>query len=353
MNIYLVSTPLHLFFSSAIALSHPDEEHVLIFIDQIDVENNIYLNAVNGWSLSPFSECYIFQGGIKNILKKWQYRKKIFAKISHLTQTLKPKNVFVGNDRRIEFQYMMHCSQQYGGAKGVYLDEGIYTYLGRKNSQSISDKYIDNVAKKLSYGLWWKNPPTIGGSAWVSDVYAMFSEHVHPLLKTKTLLSLPIEQFAEAGIQELSERIMADTKVDQEKLSSVEVLITLPHESVALASDGYVGQLKKLMGSITNKIVAYKPHPRDLSDWHQAFASSNVIELPAKANYESLISRLNDVIVIGDFSSTLLMTKWLKPTSIVHAVMLDKSEGKFSALYRSIGVNLVYIDDLPQALSRA
>jgi len=78
-----------------------------------------------------------------------------------------------------------------------------------------------------------------------------------------------------------------------------------------------------------------------------------VIELPAKANYESIISQLNNVIVIGDFSSTLLMTKWLKPVSEVYAVKLDKNESEFSSLYKSIGINIIYIDDLPQVLARA
>ena len=353
MNIYLVSTPLHLFFSSAVALSKPDEEHVLIFIDQIEVEKNIYFNAIRNWSFSPFLECYIFQGGIKNPFKKWRLRKKIFTDIKHLTQKYRPKNIFVGNDRRVEFQYMMHCSKHYGGAKGVYLDEGMYTYLGRKSSQSISDKYIDNAVKKISYGFWWKAPPTIGGSEWISDIYVMFPGNVHKYLKTKNIYTLPIEQFSKGNLQGLSERIMSNTKLNQEMLSSVEILITLPHESVALACEDYVAKLQKLISLIKNRVLAYKPHPRDVTGWHKVFESSNVIELPAKANYESIISQLNNVIVIGDFSSTLLMTKWLKPVSEVYAVKLDKNESEFSSLYKSIGINIIYIDDLPQVLARA
>ena len=128
-EMYLVSTPLHLFLASAIASQHSDKKHILVFIDQVSATDNFYYEQVNNWNGSPFEETYIFPGRIKGFIEKRNSRKEIFSALDVIIEQFKPAQIYTGNDRRIEFQYSMFKSQEHGGAKGNYIDEGTYTYL--------------------------------------------------------------------------------------------------------------------------------------------------------------------------------------------------------------------------------
>ncbi|MBQ0732628.1 MAG: hypothetical protein KBT75_18135, partial [Oleispira antarctica] len=89
-EIYLVSTPLHLFLASAIASQRSDKKNILVFIDQVSTNDNFYYEQVNKWNDSPFEETYIFPGRIKGFIEKRNSRKEIFSALDVIIEQFKP-----------------------------------------------------------------------------------------------------------------------------------------------------------------------------------------------------------------------------------------------------------------------
>ncbi|MBL4798642.1 MAG: hypothetical protein JKY50_14585 [Oleispira sp.] len=348
---YLVSTPLHLFLSSAIALQHSDKKNILIFIDQAEVEDNFYLQQINLWESSPFEEVHIFPGRIKGLLKKRSSRQKTFKQLAQLIAEFKPTDIHIGNDRRIEFQYCMHRSQQYGGAKGHYIDEGTYTYIGREQSQSFQDAIVDNWVKKLVYGMWWKNPITIGGSDWISSIYVAFPKLIHPLLKQKEVVAIDPEWLESPSLNEFSKQLLSAKGMNSDTVSAVDVLIALPHESIIAQNQMYKSSILNLIIQLKekNKNVAVKYHPRDSQVDALNLQEAGCQLIPSQVNFEALLLIFpKNRTIIGDFSSVLLNARWLRPDLKVIAALENKASISklFSSLYSSLEIDMVNVEDI-------
>jgi len=348
---YLVSTPLHLFLSSAIALQNKDQDNILIFIDQVEVDNNFYAQQIELWQNTPFQEVHIFPGRIKGLLEKRRSRKKIFAQLAQLVEKFQPTDIHIGNDRRIEFQYCMHRSQQYGGAKGHYIDEGTYTYIGREQSQSFQDAVVDNWVKKLVYGLWWKNPITIGGSDWISSIYVAFPKLVHPLLKKKEVVGIDPKWLESQSLNEFSKQLLTAKDMDADTVSAVDVLIALPHESIIAQNETYKSSILNLITQLrkANKNVAVKYHPRDKETDALGLQAAGCQLIPSQVNFEALLLIFpKNRTIIGDFSSVLLNARWLRPDLKVIAALENKESISplFFSLYSSLEIEMVNVEDI-------
>ena len=161
-HFYFASTPLHVYLSSAIALTKPEAQHVLLLIDQRSVENNLYYEALKQWETSPFFAVHIFEGYVKGILKKVRSRKHVFQQLDRLISQYQPDCIFTGTDRRIEFQYAM--SKVSKDVKGVYVDEGTFTYIGWNASSKVGEvlsslgkkNYLWIVLEESSHCRWVK-----------------------------------------------------------------------------------------------------------------------------------------------------------------------------------------------------
>lgn len=342
-SVYFASTILHLYAASVIAAERPDEQAHLIFIDQPeDVEFPLF-DIVQKWQQSPFASVQLFHGRFKGLVNKLKQRKQLFAQLESVIRDLRPKNIFVGNDRRIEFQFSMHIATSIGcQPTGHYMDEGTYTYLGREASSQIGDVLIDNLAKKLSYGFWWKNPPTIGGSEWINTVHAAFPEHIHPLLKHQKCIPLNAAGFSSPAIQELSRLQMDYYGFDHSNLTHLDALFTLPHESLFEKDPGYKKRVLAVIEQLTTsgKRVAAKYHPRNSSPDALGLSEASVTLLPARIGFEALLPHLQESCEIwGDISSTLLIAKWLRRELVVNSIIPDGTTvTPLSSLFDNVGV---------------
>lgn len=338
-SVYFASTILHLYAASVIAADRPDEQAHLIFIDQPEGVEFPLLDIVQRWQQSPFESVQLFHGRFKGLTNKLRQRKHLFAQLESVIQHLRPENIFVGNDRRIEFQFCMYIATSIGCRPiGHYMDEGTYTYLGREASSAIGDMFIDNLAKKLSYGFWWKNPPTIGGSEWISTVHAAFPSHIHPLLKHKQNMPLNAAGFSSSAIQELSRLQMEWYGFDYAGLTNLDALFTLPHESLFEKDPDYKKQVLNAITQLTSagKQVAAKYHPRNSSPDVLGLSQAGVNLLPASISFEALLPHLPEQCDIwGDVSSTLLIAKWLRP-EIKIQVISERKESPLKSLIDSL-----------------
>ena len=340
-SVYFVSTLLHLFTATAIAGERKNEKAVLVFIDQPEGKPPQIFELVEQWELSPFSEHHLFHGRLKGGLRKLKKRRQLFRSIGALITRLQPDNIFVGNDRRIEFQYAMHIAQKTGKPViGHYMDEGTFTYVGREASSGFGDVVVDNMLKKAFYGAWWKNPATVGASAWISEIHVAFPELINPLLRLKSIQCLKASSFQSESLKQLSKMMLQVNTVSEEHVLALDVLITLPHESLFEKSSGYKEKILKLIAELKGR-VAVKYHPRNSSEDALGLLQFGVDLLPSAVSYEALLPLLRtDVVVIGDVSSTLLLTRWLRPEIRTISYRNGTENKKFEQLFRDLDIEI-------------
>ena len=333
-HLFFASTPFNMLTASMVAFSLPDgDEKTLWLIDQPD-NKSMFIQALKDWNVSPFTQ-------IKSISKKVSGQNKAKARRNTLKiidaqlELLTPTKIYTGNDRRIEFQYAMAKSTS--PPIGVYLDDGTYTYLGRKTSW-IKDHLIDNIIKKLVYGCWWKQPVTIGASGWINEVYAAFPDFVCSPLQTKQIYQLPLN-LQRSEFSQLSLLCLNDKQLINQ-ISSVKGLILLPHDSVAnRASLNMISEwAQKLDGNI-----AIKHHPRTTD---KSVFSSIVhhysFELPTQIPMEVMLPLLStSCAVAGDVSTALLTSKWLRPDLKVCAVGKVPQEPEWINLLQALNIEIL------------
>jgi hypothetical protein len=346
-SVYFASTILHLYAAASIAVGRQNETAHLIFIDQPEDKEFPLYSIVQKWSASPFGSVRLLPGRFKGIVNKLKKRKQLFNNLEEIVSGLKPGNIFVGNDRRIEFQFSMHITENLGlDTKGHYMDEGTFTYVGRKASSSFSDAIVDNWLKKLSYGLWWKNPLTVGESAWISDIHVAFPKLIDDRLKQKTICQLDHTKFISPEILQLSESILDFYNVAALRLSSLDALFTLPHESLFIQNPGYrttlIGKINKMKEQ--GLTVAAKYHPRNSEPDILQLAKAGIDLLPAGVSFEAILPILPATThIIGDLSSTLLIARWLRPELKVTSICSGEGNPDFIKLFHALDIEVNYV----------
>lgn len=344
-SVYFASTILHLYVAAVLAAERAEENAHLIFIDQPEDRDFPLYPLVQNWQQSPFKTVRLFHGRFKGLTNKLKQRKELFGKLENVVNDLRPNHLFVGNDRRIEFQWSMHVAQSLGlKPVGHYMDEGTYTYLGRKDSGGFGDAVLDNMVKKLSYGFWWKNPPTIGGSEWIQHVHAAFPEHVHRLLQHKELHALPASGFTSNAMLSLSKALMQHYGFEPGILKDLDALFTLPHESLFNKNPAYkqrvLNEIQRLSGE--GKRVAAKYHPRNSGPDVLGLQKEGVVLLPAGVSFEAMLPHIpGSCTVIGDVSSTLLISKWLRNELQAKSLKHDASNDELEQFFNNIGITQI------------
>lgn len=355
--LYLCSTPLHCLNAVAIASTQAQGDAHLWLIDQPNIIDNAYFTVLSNWQQSPFSSVRISQGHIKSTGKKLAQRKQTFLALKTWIEQHKPTVIYTGNDRRIEFQYAMHCATHIGlNPIGIYMDEGTFTYVGRSASSSFSDRIVDNYLKKITYGFWWKNPPTIGGSDWITHAYVAFPELVHPLLQSKTLIPLQPLYHNNATLQSFSTELAHFFNAPIDVLTTLDCVLTLPHESIIADIPGYLDAMKTVVAKLQERGLhtGIKYHPRNSNpDILDAKTLPGVELLPHQIPFEALLPLLpKNVIIIGDVSSTLINSRWLKPEARLISIANPKVAlyDEFCDFFSAIDVSSCQIDQLTEAL---
>ena len=346
-NLFLVSTPLHLMVSIAIVDTLQLKDAHIIFIDQVQGRKNPYLETLEAWPANPFKSVNVFYRPRRKLFEKWKSRRATFAALATIIEQLKPVHIYTGNDRRVEFQFCMHTATQAGyQPKGYYMDEGTFTYVGRKASSTFSDRILDNYVKKLVYGLWWKHPETVGASDWIDSIYVSYPDIAHPLLKKKKLIQLTLAFWQSAALLNFCSQLV-DRIGRPKNLSELDLLITLPHESIIVANPAYHEQIK---GIIEKQLaeglrVGVKYHPRDTDPDLLKLGDIDGVELLSRQlPFEALLPMVKSgATVLGDFSTTLITTRLLRPDLKARAIDHgnNKNAADFIDLYRKIGIDII------------
>lgn len=331
-HLFFASTPFNMLTASMVAFSLPEsDEKYLCLIDQPEHDSH-FVTEIMKWLETPFKSTQLISRKSTGKTKRIE-RKIAFQRIDSLLAKVQPNIIYTGNDRRVEFQYAMaHSADQ---PIGVYIDDGTYSYLGRK-THWLKDHLLDNLVKKLSYGFWWKQPATIGASDWIDRCIVAFPDSVTALLKEKELKPLP-ENIDRPEFHDLSVKCMFHYPEIVKSLPELETVILLPHESVFDPSMSCA--LKSKLSQLSGK-AGIKHHPRTLDK--SFFSLSSGIELPENIPMEVILPLLNkECRIVGDISTALLTAKWLRPEMDVTAISGDQISNQWHQLLSTLGINII------------
>lgn len=313
--LYLPSTPLNVLVSAALANARRETDQAeLWLIDQKKLDDNPYLQALQNWPQSPFKQVRILPGKAKGRAKLAE-RKANFGVIRQGLKLFQPDVIAVGSDRRIEFQYAIHQLKKHQpAAQGWYLDDGLYSYAGRPY-HPIKDG-INSLIKKLSYGLWWQEPKTVGASNWINQAWLFQPQQAVELIKRKTMHKLESNWFSAQEVQALSQAVTSQFDLKAESLSQIDYVIIVPHPNNQLKMRDYASRIIHfvLQLSAQGKHIAVKYHPRQMGEDDLGFLQiPNVQVIPSALAFEFVLTLLpNGAKVIGDVGTVLLTTKWLR-----------------------------------------
>jgi len=333
-HLFLASTPFNVLTAAMVAFELPAGDRARLgLIDQTDA-TEAFRQALIHWHSSPFSTIELLTRKAGGRGKRRQ-RLAGFARIRETLTEFPPDQIYTGNDRRLEFQYAMAHSR----ARGVYLDDGTYSYLGRP-LHWLQDRVIDNLVKKLAYGWWWRQPPAIGASSWIDHCIVAFPDSVIPALRQKHCHPLPAN-LQRPEFRELARLCLGDQPVD---LSTLDGLLLLPHSSVLSENQPALGRWLDQCGVD----IAYKHHPRTDTTLQTAGRARDLWHLPERARplpaaapMEILLPLLpQNCKICGDVSTALLTAKWLRPELNVTAVVRKDTTMEWKALLTVLGIQL-------------
>lgn len=343
--LYLPSTPLNVLVSAALANARRETDQAeLWLIDQKQLDDNPYLQALQNWPQSPFKQIRILPGKAKGRAKLAE-RKANFGVIRQGLKLFQPDVIAVGSDRRIEFQYAMHQLKKHQpAAQGWYLDDGLYSYAGRPY-HPIKDG-INNLIKNLSYGLWWQEPKTVGASNWINQAWLFQPQQAVELIKRKTMHKLASNWFSVVEVQALSQAVTSQFDLKAENLSQIDYVIIVPHPNNQLKMRDYASRIIHFVSQLSaqGKHIAVKYHPRQMGEDDLGLLQiPNVQIIPSALAFEFVLPLLpNEAIVIGDVGTVLLTTKWLREDIETIAVLneSDPFQQKFVPMLENAEVSI-------------
>lgn len=341
------STPLNILVAIAHALAHSKTQNSnMVLIDQKNVEHNPYVDALMAWQDSPFQSVTVLPG-VQTGWQKLRERKQNFRVIRRLLNKLSPQVIAVSSDRRIEFQFAIHYQRQSQACVGMYLDDGLYSYAGRKITAM--ETHVGRTIKKLAYGLWWDEPVQVGSSRWIDQAWLFQPDLAIAVYRQKSVYTLPSEWFASQSIQELGLGLsskMGATLETMSKLNVIDVCILVAHPNNILKMQNYQQKMEKFISSLTQRglKVAIKYHPRVKEGDPLTLKDRVDFVIPSQLAFEFVLPQFkHDVTIVGDVGTSVLTAKWLKSQSSVFAVLYkdDPFQLSFAGLFSRLGVTVV------------
>jgi len=350
ITLHMCTTPRHLLSAIAIASQYESEDHHVILFDQ-DTNKHLYLAVVSEYLKQSklFGFSAIFYKPNKGGIKKWQHRKTIFQQIDSYLIRYKPKKILVGNDRRMEFQYIVrHLNNS---VEVTYVDEGTATYVNGLGINKITE-YIDRVfdakLKKLVYGAWYSHTSMLGGSRWIDNSIVCFPDLANRAIKKKAIKLFEPSWFRHKNIKEFLNFYAERLDLDVLKIASIQTVFILPHPMFLGASDFDRAAYKCKMQDEIKKgnIVGVKYHPRQCGD-PLSLLGMGLIEIPRELPLELFLPLMTIKEAWGDVSSAVMSVKWLCPDANVYAEMCGDSKelNFFEGLFAEIGVQIIDLEN--------
>lgn len=337
-EVYLVSTVLNLYNAALLALERSDEASAhLIFIDQTPQQAQANRDLMQRWPESPFESVdYLLTRG-KGGRGKIAMRKAELDRLGETLRGLRPSSIATGNDRRIEFLYAMHRARLDQNVVGVYMDDGLYSYV-EHTKPWWQETILHRLAGMMVYGTWYRRWRTVGASPLIGRAYLAFPELACPPVAGKNPLPLPLHLSREPEMTALASGMLEQSGYKADSLASLEAILVVPHISLLKKDSRLSDRIRGLVGRwfAEGKTVGIKNHPRNPPEALKRIGCEEKgIRLPSGVAFEALLPLLGSVVVAGAASTVLLSCRWLRPDIDVYCLDTDSETVQ---LYKRLGV---------------
>lgn len=300
MRLFLISTHLNAIVAASVALDCNQPCH-LVFIDQKKL-----LDIAPYVKLGLFEKVEVLYSKLTN-QSKYSLRNANLNYIKSLVTDYSYTSIACGNDRRLEFQCAMyHARKSNADIKGVYLDDGIFTYLGMPDKPF---DFIDTCVKKMLWGRFVKPVKQLAGSEYVDEAIVFFAE----LFKKRVPELAVVNEINRGQLLEILSRFDTNALMKDISLDAPALYLLFPHSSVL--DEEFLAFAANLINSSNKCFTIGKKHPRDTVEAMQnilPFTVERWLEdnIPVELFYKHI--KPKDAIVCG-FSSVFLTLKFLYP----------------------------------------
>ena len=358
---YFISSPLHFLLAVNMAIRHGDARSIAVISSRIE-SNAKLLGEVISRDGQVFCDVLTLESGPgRGQGSKARQRKKRMKVLRDYLAERPAAKICTRVVRHFGFQYPTEGARQGDPAvEGIYLDDGLHTYLGSRRMHSFQHKYGDALLKKLYYGSWWKNPVILGTSGWISEVYAVFPELVHPVYREmgKTVLPFDSRYFDTPEFEHMSRALAEVAGIDRTTLGKIDFVLLLTHEQHYADTWAHTERMMRMLGlRCAPERIAIKAHPRSqlLGELRKRYPRA--VHLDNRVGFELLLPFLReDCVFLADISSSLFTVKWLQPKQRAIAIevphpTIEHYRGELQSLFRKMGIEQLSYEALESELS--
>ncbi len=355
IDVYLVSSTLHFFWALLLAHTYKERESHLVFIDQYTSKPlNFY--ATISKVLTPFTSVDIFTGRELSWIKSFKNRQSQCVAMKNMIENLAIDRVFLGNDRSVLGQFFIKEAKiKNPSCLGCHLDDGVFSYLGRSASNKKSERYVDAMLKKWTYGGWYDAPPTIGASRWIDELWLMHPEQRCQLLQAKKAIQIEPNERVLHSVGDFAKQVLKAENVSTQQLDALDVLITLPNPLIFSKIPGYQSAMNTLLSTFRQKkiTVGVKYHPITGTEDVLKVQKMGAVLLPSHVSFEMILPFLHQCTVIGDMSTTILLARFVNKNARVMMMKLgdDDYSQKMARLCHHLNIDVVTPDKIVQQVS--
>ena len=161
--------------------------------------------------------------------------------------------------------------------------------------------------------------------------------------RKKIIKQLDSDAFTSSSMMQLSTSILDFYAFDSTKLSHLDALFTLPHESLFTDNTDYRNQILAQIKDLKDQglQVAAKYHPRNSDPDALNLDAAGVELIPAGISFEAILPLLpKKTHIVGDLSSTLLIARWLRPELEVTSIYSGEGNSDFNTLFHARNINI-------------
>lgn len=349
-ELYLCFTPYHILLSSCVAYSRSDTVDKEIIIREGFPDAEKIIGGLKNWDQNPFKKHIVIKGKFsvgeipeKSFLNVFKSNSVVNLEKCSL-DTLKKiytddhfDKVFTCNDGKPQSQFLQYICKKKNGMN-IYIEDGSEVY---NDSFRPPFPFHESIFYKLYFGKWYERIGILGDYKYTDELRVLKPELVREELRHKKIKQIDMDSFINLKATGLTGSILNEFDIEL-PLDEEYIILFLPH-SLFTNKKGLFKFYKKILSKLMKdgRKILLKYHPRE-KNHYLGGERNNVIVLPQSLPSEILILQMidNPPVVIGDISTCLLTSKFLKKDiQVISLINIINMESKnLKDVFDKIGV---------------
>jgi len=349
-ELYMCFTPYHILLNSCIAYNRDtaEDKEIIIIEDFSNAENIV--KGLKNWRANPFKKHVEIKGAysVKDIPEKSIFN--VFKSDSDINilkegiDTLKERYansslsiLFTCNDGRPQSQFLEYKCKKNGGLN-IYVEDGSEVY---NDSFRPPHPFHESIFYKLYFGRWYERIGILGDYKYTDEIRVLRPDLVREELKNKNIEPIGLENFINLKKAGLTNSILNEFDIELPK-NKKPIILFLPHSSF-IKKKNLLYLYQKIVSELikNDKNLLLKYHPRE-KNYYIGKEENDIKVISQSLPSEILILEMinNSPIVIGDISTCLLTSKFLKKEIQVISLIniIDMESKNLKKVFKKIGV---------------